>query len=77
MSRKRPLARQSCEVPNANSWLPTGIGTQHSNNLTGTPPDLTLTVLLDNVTEKELGQWRLELTNDAGTGHVDFHLVTR
>ncbi|KAK7483808.1 hypothetical protein BaRGS_00024916 [Batillaria attramentaria] len=23
-------ARQSCEVPNANSWLPTGIGTQHS-----------------------------------------------
>nr|KAG5686465.1 hypothetical protein BaRGS_010793 [Batillaria attramentaria] len=42
--------------------------------VTGTPPDLTLTVRLDNVRKEEEGQWRLELTNDAGTGHVDFHL---
>nr|KAG5685756.1 hypothetical protein BaRGS_004402 [Batillaria attramentaria] len=39
----------------------------------GTPPDLTLTVRLDNV-RKEEGQWRLELTNDAGTGRVTFYI---
>nr|KAG5702041.1 hypothetical protein BaRGS_015776 [Batillaria attramentaria] len=44
------------------------------SNLTGTPPDLTLTVRLDNVRKEEEGQWRLELTNDAGQGHVDFFL---
>nr|KAG5686458.1 hypothetical protein BaRGS_010786 [Batillaria attramentaria] len=42
--------------------------------VTGIPPDLTLTVRLDNVRKEEEGQWRLELTNDAGTGHVDFYL---
>nr|KAG5686908.1 hypothetical protein BaRGS_020717 [Batillaria attramentaria] len=42
--------------------------------VTGTPPDLTLTVRLDNVRKEEEGQWRLELTNDVGTGQVDFHL---
>nr|KAG5687885.1 hypothetical protein BaRGS_008555 [Batillaria attramentaria] len=40
--------------------------------LTGTPPDLTLTVQLDILRKEEEGQWRLNLTNDAGTGHVDF-----
>nr|KAG5692100.1 hypothetical protein BaRGS_029560 [Batillaria attramentaria] len=45
------------------------------SNLTGTPPDLTLTVRLDNVRKEEEGQWRLELTNDAGTGHKNFTLV--
>nr|KAG5694072.1 hypothetical protein BaRGS_025651 [Batillaria attramentaria] len=44
------------------------------SNLTGTPPDLTLTVRLDNVREEVEGQWRLELTNDVGTGYVDFRL---
>nr|KAG5686314.1 hypothetical protein BaRGS_032525 [Batillaria attramentaria] len=42
--------------------------------ITGTPPDLTLTVRLDNVRKEEDGQWRLELTNDVGTGYVDFNL---
>nr|KAG5702047.1 hypothetical protein BaRGS_015782 [Batillaria attramentaria] len=45
-----------------------------SSTLTGTPPDLTLTVRLDNVRKEEEGQWRLELTNDVGTGYVDFPL---
>nr|KAG5697200.1 hypothetical protein BaRGS_028936 [Batillaria attramentaria] len=42
--------------------------------LTGTPPDLNLTVRLDNVRKEEEGKWRLELATDVGTGHVDFHL---
>nr|KAG5685752.1 hypothetical protein BaRGS_004398 [Batillaria attramentaria] len=46
-------------------------------NLTGTAPDLTLTVRLDNVRKEEEGQWRLELTNDAGTGHADVLLLLK
>nr|KAG5695612.1 hypothetical protein BaRGS_032252 [Batillaria attramentaria] len=33
-----------------------------------------LTVRLDDVKKEEEGQWLLELTNDVGTGHVDFEL---
>nr|KAG5694054.1 hypothetical protein BaRGS_025633 [Batillaria attramentaria]KAG5702037.1 hypothetical protein BaRGS_015772 [Batillaria attramentaria] len=51
------------------------ISFDNSSTLTGTPPDLTLTVRLDNVRKEEEGQWRLELANDAGTGHVDFELT--
>lgn len=49
-------------------------GGQRSCRLSGTPPDLELTVRLDNVRKEEEGQWRLELTNDAGKGFVQFQL---
>nr|KAG5686909.1 hypothetical protein BaRGS_020718 [Batillaria attramentaria] len=44
-----------------------------NQKLSGTPPDLALAVRLDNVKDAE-GQWRLELANDEGKGHVDIHL---
>ncbi|KAK7455326.1 hypothetical protein BaRGS_00039492, partial [Batillaria attramentaria] len=38
--------------------------------LKGSPPDMTAIVLLDILKGKK-GQWRLELTNDIGTGYLD------
>ncbi|KAK7505088.1 hypothetical protein BaRGS_00003658 [Batillaria attramentaria] len=43
-------------------------------SVTGSPPDLVLSVYLTNVNEADDGMWRLELTNDAGTGQADFRL---
>ncbi|PVD27554.1 hypothetical protein C0Q70_12716 [Pomacea canaliculata] len=45
--------------------------------LTGQPPDLMLTVVMDDmnyVIEGAEQLWRLELTNDKGTGSVEFSL---
>ncbi|KAK7484188.1 hypothetical protein BaRGS_00024558 [Batillaria attramentaria] len=44
-------------------------------NVTGSPPDLTLIVHIENVTWQCEGQWRLNLTNDAGSGHLDFDMT--
>nr|KAG5712561.1 hypothetical protein BaRGS_011535 [Batillaria attramentaria] len=44
------------------------------SSLTGTPPDLMLGFTLNNVKETDGGEWRLELTNEAGTGYADFRL---
>nr|KAG5700404.1 hypothetical protein BaRGS_010317 [Batillaria attramentaria] len=42
--------------------------------LEGSPPDLTLTVSLPEVTPQMNGNWRLVLFNDAGSGTFDFFL---
>nr|KAG5697529.1 hypothetical protein BaRGS_019483 [Batillaria attramentaria] len=46
-----------------------------SLSVTGTPPDLVLTVLLDNVSSEDEGRWILNVSNDAGSGFVDFWLT--
>ena len=41
--------------------------------LTGQTPNLTLSIQLTTEASRELnGKWRLALTNQAGTGEVDF-----
>nr|KAG5695614.1 hypothetical protein BaRGS_032254 [Batillaria attramentaria] len=42
--------------------------------LTGSPPDLTLTIHLDNIQEEEDGEWTLYIADDKGDGQVDFKI---
>ncbi|KAK7454127.1 hypothetical protein BaRGS_00039580, partial [Batillaria attramentaria] len=46
-----------------------------SINVTGTPPDLMLTLLLDNMTTHSWGQWQLNVTNDVGSNVAGFSVL--
>ncbi|KAK7452836.1 hypothetical protein BaRGS_00039691, partial [Batillaria attramentaria] len=47
---------------------------QRRLTVTGEPPDLNVTIHLDNVTHEMDGQWWLTLTNEEGNGSRDFHI---
>ena len=46
-------------------------------NVSGTVPQLIVSLTLKEVTSQDQGQWRLEVTNDVGTGYVEFQLFLR
>ena len=46
-------------------------------NVSGTAPELIVSLTLKEVTSQDQGQWRLEVTNDVGTGYVEFQLFLR
>lgn len=43
--------------------------------LTGRPPDLNLTVVMQDVSDTDQGMWQLEVTNGWGTCTVNFSLL--
>ena len=44
------------------------------SSVSGTPPDLTLTIQWPEVTSKTAGQWELRLANELGNSTVDFSI---
>ncbi|KAK7455332.1 hypothetical protein BaRGS_00039498, partial [Batillaria attramentaria] len=45
-----------------------------AGDLSGTPPDLTLSVVFESPKEEDDGHWRVEMINDIGPDILDFYL---
>ncbi|XP_070202125.1 uncharacterized protein [Littorina saxatilis] len=52
-------------------------GSFASYNMLGSPPNLTLLLLLDDVSEEDVGEWNLTVANDVGTDDVTFNLQVK
>ena len=45
--------------------------------ISGTVPERIVSLTLKEVTSRDQGQWRLGITNDVGTGYVEFQLLVQ
>nr|KAG5702045.1 hypothetical protein BaRGS_015780 [Batillaria attramentaria] len=72
------MAESGGNVPANGTSVTTSLSAEGNftcSSLTGTPPDLTLTVSMKSIKKQDEGTWRLELANDVGTDHLDFVLA--
>ncbi|KAK7446961.1 hypothetical protein BaRGS_00040227, partial [Batillaria attramentaria] len=70
---------RKCQLYMMTSPTPEGPQVTRNNRdcaggLSGTPPDLTLSVVFESPNEEDDGHWRVEMINDIGPDILDFYL---